>query len=89
MASANAAQREHLRQFAFHLGLAFQIRDDILDIEGSQELLGKPIGSDMINHKSTYPALLTLQGAKDKLSEQIQLAHLSLAATNLPTSSIR
>lgn len=86
LASANATQREHLRQFAFHLGLAFQIRDDILDIEGSQELLGKPIGSDMINHKSTYPALLTLQGAKDKLSEQIQLAHLSLAATNLPTS---
>ena len=75
-------QREHLRQFAFHLGLAFQIRDDILDIEGSQELLGKPIGSDKINHKSTYPALLTLKGAKDKLSEQIHLAHLSLAATN-------
>lgn len=86
LASASAAQREHLRQFAFHLGLAFQIRDDILDIEGSQELLGKPIGSDMTNHKSTYPALLTLQGAKDKLSEQIQLAHLSLASTNLPTS---
>ena len=74
LASANAEQREHLRQFAFHLGLAFQIRDDILDIEGSQELLGKPVGSDLTNHKSTYPALLTLQGAKDKLSEQIQLA---------------
>ena len=75
LASANTAQRDHLRQFAFHLGLAFQIRDDILDIEGSQELLGKPVGSDLTNHKSTYPALLTLQGAKDKLSEQIQLAH--------------
>ncbi len=86
LASANAAQREHLRQFAYHLGLAFQIRDDILDIEGSQELLGKPVGSDLTNHKSTYPALLTLQGAKDKLNEQIQLAHLSLAATNLPTA---
>ena len=79
------AQRDHLRKFAFHLGLAFQIRDDILDIEGTQELLGKPVGSDLTNHKSTYPALLTLKGAKDKLSEQVQLAHSALAATKLPT----
>lgn len=86
LAEANAEQREHLRQFAFHLGLAFQIRDDILDIEGSEEVLGKPIGSDVTNHKSTYPALLTLNGAKDKLSEQIQLAHSALAATKLPTA---
>lgn len=86
LAKASEEQREHLRKFAFHLGLAFQIRDDILDIEGSEELLGKPVGSDVTNHKSTYPALLTIQGAKDKLSEQIQLAHSSLAATNLPTT---
>ncbi len=86
LAEANAEQREHLRQFAFHLGLAFQIRDDILDIEGSEEVIGKPVGSDMTNHKSTYPALLTLEGAKDKLGEQIQLAHAALAATNLPTT---
>jgi geranylgeranyl diphosphate synthase, type II len=86
LAEANAEQREHLRQFAFHLGLAFQIRDDILDIEGSEEVIGKPVGSDMTNHKSTYPALLTLEGAKDKLREQIQLAHAALAATNLPTT---
>lgn len=86
LANANAEQCNHLRQFAFHLGLAFQIRDDILDIEGSEELLGKPIGSDTINHKSTYPSLLTLTGAKAKLTEQIQLAHAALAATNLPTT---
>ena len=86
LAGANTAQRDHLRKFAFHLGLAFQIRDDILDIEGTQELLGKPVGSDLTNHKSTYPALLTLKGAKAKLSEQVQLAHSALAATKLPTS---
>ena len=40
----------------------------------------------LTNHKSTYPALLTLKGAKDKLSEQIQLAHSALAATKLPTT---
>lgn len=86
LAKANQVQQEQLRQFAFHLGLAFQIRDDILDIEGSEELLGKPVGSDITNLKSTYPSLLTLQGAKDKLTEQIQLAHAVLESIDLPTS---
>lgn len=86
LASADAEQRKHLRQFAYHLGLAFQIRDDILDIEGTEELIGKPVGSDLANNKSTYPALLTLNGAKEKLSEQIELAHAALAASKLPTT---
>ena len=85
LAGADADQRQHLRDFAYHLGLAFQIRDDILDIEGSVELIGKPVGSDAANHKSTYPSLLTLQGAKDKLNQHIQLAHASLAKTKLQT----
>ncbi len=48
------------------LGLAFQVQDDILDIEGDTAVLGKPQGSDLDNHKSTYPALLGLDGAKQK-----------------------
>ncbi|MFJ8256147.1 polyprenyl synthetase family protein [Peribacillus asahii] len=88
LAGASAEQRQHLRQFAFHLGLAFQIRDDILDIEGTEEVLGKRVGSDTTNHKSTYPALLTLQGAKEKLAEQVQLAQDALAETKLPTMTL-
>ena len=85
LAGATVEQRQHLRDFAYHLGLAFQIRDDILDIEGSVEIIGKPVGSDTANHKSTYPSLLTLQGAKEKLNQHIQLAHASLAETKLQT----
>lgn len=53
-----------LDNFAHFVGLAFQIRDDILDIEGETEVLGKPRGSDAALAKPTYPALLGLDGAK-------------------------
>lgn len=74
IAGANQEQLEKLSQFAFHLGLAFQIRDDILDVEGNEQLIGKPIGSDTGNNKSTYPSLLTLEGAKKSLESHIKMA---------------
>lgn len=51
--------------YAKKLGLAFQIQDDILDITGDAALLGKPIGSDAQNHKSTYVSLLGLEKSKE------------------------
>ncbi|CAM4098474.1 (2E,6E)-farnesyl diphosphate synthase [Pseudoalteromonas byunsanensis] len=63
-----------LRQYAKNIGLAFQVQDDILDIEGDTESLGKPKGSDIENKKSTYPALLGLDGAKQKARSLIQQA---------------
>ncbi|MFJ7754867.1 polyprenyl synthetase family protein [Peribacillus muralis] len=89
LSGANEEQLQHLRDFGYHLGLAFQIRDDILDIEGSVELIGKPVGSDEENHKSTYPSLLTLQGAKEKLDQHIGLAHASLGKTALQTGLLK
>ncbi len=53
-----------LTQYAANIGLAFQVQDDILDIEGNTETLGKPQGSDIHRKKATYPALLGLDGAK-------------------------
>ena len=55
--------------FAQALGLAFQVRDDILDVESSSEQLGKTAGKDAAQAKSTYPALLGMDGAKAKLKE--------------------
>ena len=55
---------ERVSRFAKCIGLAFQIQDDILDVESNTETLGKPQGSDMERNKPTYPSLLGLAGAK-------------------------
>jgi len=55
--------------FGRYIGLAFQIRDDILDVESETETLGKPQGSDEGMNKPTYPSLLGLEGAHEKLRE--------------------
>lgn len=83
---ASDAEVSNLARFAHHLGLAFQIRDDILDLEGNEELIGKPVGSDAENHKSTYPQLLSMAGAKKALELHIREAKEYLMKTNLNTN---
>lgn len=78
LAGANLDTRKALTDFGFHIGLAFQIQDDILDIEGTTEELGKTAGKDVASEKNTYPALLTLNGAKDKRDWHYNQAILSL-----------
>ena len=78
LARANDNTRKALTDFGFHIGLAFQIQDDILDIEGTTEELGKTVGKDVASEKNTYPALLTLNGAKDKRDWHYNQAILSL-----------
>jgi len=68
-----------LDTFANALGLAFQVRDDILDVESSSGKLGKTAGKDAAQAKSTYPALLGMDGAKAKLNELDVLMHDTLA----------
>ncbi len=86
IAGANENELRLLSGFAHHLGLAFQIRDDILDLEGNEEVIGKPVGSDEANNKSTYPQLLTMEGAKKALADHIQQAKQYLVKTNLNTN---
>lgn len=69
LAGADAETSDALAAFADDLGLAFQIRDDILDIEASTEQLGKSAGKDIAQSKSTYPAILGLDGAKSLLAQ--------------------
>ncbi|TCS96378.1 polyprenyl synthetase family protein [Hazenella coriacea] len=67
-----------LTRFAYGLGLAFQIQDDILDVIGDQELIGKPVGSDEEKHKATYPSLLGLDESRKKLAEITEQAKAEL-----------
>ncbi|HLM52180.1 MAG TPA: farnesyl diphosphate synthase [Pseudoxanthomonas sp.] len=66
---ADSATLAQLDAFAVALGLAFQVRDDILDVESNSQQLGKTAGKDAAQSKSTYPALLGMDGAKAKLEE--------------------
>jgi len=61
---ADQKQVTGLDQYAKRIGLAFQVKDDILDIEGDTATLGKTQGKDQANSKPTYPALLGLEGAR-------------------------
>ena len=63
-AGAQPADCERLESFAFDLGLVFQIVDDVLDVTGEAEELGKPIGSDAGNEKTTFATLYGAEGAK-------------------------
>ena len=73
---------EQLANYGHHLGLAFQIQDDILDIEGQTARLGKPAGSDSAANKLTYPSIIGLANSKVQATEHFRLAEL--AATQLP-----
>ncbi len=66
--------------FAYHLGTAFQIKDDILDITGSSEILGKPIGSDAENQKTTYVTIKGIEESQKDVERLTQAAVSSLAA---------
>ncbi len=73
---------KQLEKYASNIGLAFQIKDDILDITSTTEQLGKTVGSDATSHKSTYPSLLGVDGAIERLSTHHRLAIEALQPFN-------
>lgn len=85
IAGVNASERETLSRFSAAIGLAFQVQDDILDVIGDTQVLGKPQGSDIEAEKSTYPALLGLEQAQAKAQQLIDEALHALSA--LPYNS--
>ena len=80
LAGADTEQTAAIEKCAWNIGIAFQIQDDILDVTGSQEILGKPIGSDEKNNKVTY---VTIHGL-EKSSEMV--ASLSEEAVQILSS---
>lgn len=69
LAGLDRSQRDRLDAFARDIGLVFQIRDDLLEIEQDTGTLGKNAGSDAQNNKSTYPSILGAVGARRKADE--------------------
>lgn len=74
MMQASVDEKNALSNYASKLGLAFQISDDILDVVGNFDSLGKPIGSDEANKKSTFVTFYGLEGAKEILDKSVQEA---------------
>ena len=75
---ASKGELEAISDYASDLGLAFQIRDDILDIEGNTDEMGKTSGSDVRRKKSTFPSIVGVLEAKNQLKEIIDRAKLRL-----------
>lgn len=69
---ASEEELEKVTKYGKNIGLSFQIVDDILDITGDEVKLGKPIGSDIENHKSTYPSLLGLEKSRQIARQLIE-----------------
>ena len=82
---ATQEQLEKITKYAKNIGLSFQIVDDILDIVGDESKLGKKVGSDIENHKSTYPSLIGLDESKNIAYELIQEAKESINSINKET----
>ena len=80
LAGASDDKIQALGVYGSHIGIAFQIADDILNVEGDSNLMGKKTGSDAALGKVTYPALLGLEAARGKLAEHIEMAIAGLAA---------
>ena len=85
----NKELEKQLERYSQAIGLAFQVQDDILDIEGDSAEIGKPVGSDLYLDKSTYPKLLGLEGAKQKAQELYQTALHELDNLPFDTTALR
>jgi len=72
LSGAGGKDRQSLTQYAEHLGMAFQITDDILDLLGDEKTIGKPVKSDIKNNKATYPALFGLNEARRMAADEAE-----------------
>jgi geranylgeranyl diphosphate synthase type II len=79
VANASEEQEDALKAYGDNIGLAFQIVDDLLDLEATTEELGKPAGSDIKSDKVTYPSLFGKEVSRTMAREAVQEALAALA----------
>ena len=83
MASANDTTIKAIETYATHLGLAFQIVDDILDVEGVSDALGKTVGKDAAAGKITYPSMYGMHESRQRATDAVTAAHEALDSASL------
>ena len=88
MAGARPPIVDAIDRYATELGLAFQIVDDILDVEGDPALLGKSVGKDVADDKPTYPKLFGLERSRQLAAECLARARTALADASLSESHL-
>ncbi|HZO89415.1 MAG TPA: farnesyl diphosphate synthase [Chthonomonadaceae bacterium] len=89
LAEASAAQIEALRAYGEHIGLAFQIADDILDVAGDEAKIGKPVGSDQKQDKATYVKLFGLEESRRRAHAEVEAALQALAPFDAKADPLR
>ena len=78
LANAPSDQIKRLSSYGNHIGLAFQVVDDILDEESTTETLGKDVGSDRERGKATFPAICGIENSKQYASDLLKKAHMDI-----------
>jgi geranylgeranyl pyrophosphate synthase len=89
LAHAKESEMVALKKFAYHSGIIFQIKDDLLDVEGDHILLGKPIGKDAENNSSTFVSILGCDGARKAMWEHYCQAIEALQAVSQKTNFLK
>ncbi len=89
LGQGTATEIEHLRIYAKNIGLAFQVMDDILNIEGDPAVLGKAVGTDNIREKSTYPSVMGIEKSKEAAKNMINNALQSLDIFDTKSEPLR
>jgi len=89
LGGGSQAQIRSLKDYGHHLGLAFQITDDLLDIEGDAALMGKTPGSDAASNKMTYPALLGITQSKAAAREHVESSLEALGGFDAAAEPLR
>ena len=88
-AGATSTQLAALEQFGRHLGLAFQITDDLLDVSGNQAAAGKRLAKDAARGKATYPRLLGIEESRRRAAELVDKACESIQSFGAAAEPLR
>ena len=89
LGGSNSNRISLLERYAQNIGLAFQVADDILNVEGDPEIMGKAVGTDKLRNKNTYPSLLGLKQSKDYAGQLVENALQALESFDQKAEPLR